>query len=404
MGTDKEPLNPEDGIIHTADWQQVGYINDLSELLWRFDDAPSDGLENPAGTKVREPKRVHDLASLRAAVSDWESEATAAWVGYNPRPEHEGEVCTEITVQTSDTDVNILDHVAVNFTRRIRVDEEAHVLSVATVLLSVHEMSTITAALAWGEGKRGFTASLGRAKVKDNDHAVARVLDQVYVMVQRVSNTPEIPSKRAWMIACRAAEMMTSGLVHGGGTPSWVTSFTGVTWYPEHWLVMLAALEDAINLQTGRSRRIMPAVEFDTAPKVPDFADPQTSTFQVAQALTVHGYPKMRYVIDPDKSRDGKVQGRLWSLSITAPHVSGKANIYPTLSLAQAGVSTADVFRMCASAADFMNAANAVGDGFPAEYSISFAANPSDLAWWKRHFDEAQDDTQGATRDEHQGS
>lgn len=404
MGTNKEPLNPEDGTIYTADGQRVDYINDISDLLWRFDDAPGDGLENPAGTPVRELKRVHDLASLRAAVRDWESEATAAWAGYSPRPEHEGEVCTEITVQTSDTDVNILDHVAVNFTRRIRVDEEAHVLSVATVLLSVHEMSTITAALAWGEGKRGFTASLGRAKVKDNDRAVARVLDQVYVMVQRVSNTPEIPGKRAWMIACRAAEMMTSGLVHGGGTPSWVTSFTGVTWHPEHWLVMLAALEDAINLQTGRSRRIMPAVEFDTAPKVPDFVDPQTSTFQVVQALKVHGYPKMRYVIDPDKSRDGKVQGPLWSLNITAPHASGKANLYPTLALAKAGVSTVDVFRMCASAADFMRAANAVGDGTPTEYSIGFAANPSDLSWWKHNFDDAQDDAQGANRDEHQGS
>ena len=404
MGTDKEPMNRDNATNCTADEQRVDYINDISDLLWRFDDTPGDGLENPAGTPVRELKRVHDLASLRAAVRDWESEATAAWAGYSPRPEHEGEVCTEITVQTSDTDVSILDHVAVNFTRRIRVDEEAHVLSVATVLLSVYEMGTITAALAWGEGKRGFTASLGRAKVKDNDRAVARVLDQVYVRVQRVSNAPEIPGKRAWMIACRAAEMMTSGLVHGGGTPSWVTSFTGVTWYPEHWLVMLAALEDVINLQTVRSRRIMPAVEFGTAPKVPDFVDPQTSAFQVVQALKVHGYPKMRYVIDPDKSRDGKVQGLLWSLSITAPHVSGKANIYPTLALAKAGVSTSDVFRMCASAADFMSAANAVGDGFPTEYRISFAADPSDLAWWKRHFDEAQDDAQGATRDEHQGS
>lgn len=403
MGTNKEPLNPEDGTIYTADGQRVDYINDISDLLWRFDDAPGDGLENPSGTPVRELKRVHDLASLRAAVRDWESEATAAWAGYSPRPEHEGKVCTEITVQTSDTDVNILDHVAVNFTRRIRVDEEAHVLSVATVLLSVHEMSTITAALAWGEGKRGFTASLGRAKVKDNDRAVARVLDQVYVMVQRVSNTPEIPGKRAWMIACRAAEMMTSGLAHGGGTPSWVISFTGVTWYPECWLVMLAVLEDAINLQTRWSQGVIPRVQIQDTPKVPDSVDPQTSTFQVVQALTVRGYPKVRYVVDPDKSRDGVASG-LWSLSVTAPHASGKANIYPTLALVKAGVSTVDVFRMCASAADFMSAANAVGGGTPTEYSISFAANPSDLAWWKRHFDEAQDDAQGANRDEHQGS
>lgn len=404
MGTDKETLNLDDAAIYTADRQRVDYINDISDLLWRFDDAPGDGLENPAGTPVRELKRVHDLASLRAAVRDWESEATAAWAGYSPRPEREGEVCTEITVQTSDTDVNILDHVAVNFTRRIRVDEEAHVLSVATVLLSVHEISTITAALAWGEGKRGFTASLGRAKVKDNDRAVARVLDQVYVMVQRVSNTPEIPGKRAWMIACRAAEMMTSGLVHGGGTPSWMPTFAGVTWYPECWLVMLAVLKNAINHQTGRSHGVMPSVQVQDTPKVPDFVDPQTSTFQVVQALNVHGYPKMRYVIDPDKSRDGKVQGLLWSLSITAPHVSGKANIYPTLALAKAGVSTVDVFRMCASAADFMSVANAVSDGVPTEYSIDFAANPSDLAWWKHHFDDAQDDAQGANRDEHQGS
>lgn len=51
-----------------------------------------------------------------------------------------------------------------------------------------------------------------------------------------------------------------------------------------------------------------------------------------------------------------------------------------------------------------MSAANAVGDGIPAEYSISFTADPSDLAWWKRHFDEAQTEAQGVTRDEHQGS
>ena len=63
-------------------------------------------------------------------------------------------------------------------------------------------------------------------------------------------------------------------------------------------------------------------------------------------------------------------------------------------------MSTVDVFRMCASAADFMSAANSVGDGTPTEYSIGFAADPSDLSWWKRHFDDAQ----GATRDEGQGS
>lgn len=401
MGTDNEPMNRDNATNCTADGQRVDYINDISDLLWRFDDAPGERLENPAGTPVRELKRVHDLASLRAAVRDWESEATAAWAGYSPRPEHEGEVCTEITVQISDTDVSILDHVAVNFTRRIRVDEEAHVLSVATVLLSVHEMGTITAALAWGEGKRGFTASLGRAKVKDNDRAVVYLLDQVYVMVQRVSSAPEIPGKRAWMIANQAANMMVSGLVHGGGTPSWVPTFTGVTWYPEHWIVMLAVLKNAINLQTGRSRRIMPAVEFDTVPQVPESVDPQNSTFQMAHALKVRGYPKVRYVIDPDKSRDDKAQG-LWALTITAPHASGKANIYPTLALAHGGVSTVDVYRMCASAADFMSAANAVGDGFPTEYSIGFAADPSDLSWWKRHFDEAQDDARGVNRDEGQ--
>lgn len=390
-----EPLND------THD-QRVDYVNDISDLLWRFDDAKGEWKDNPDGPHVDEPKRVHDLESLRAAVSDWKDEAAAPWAGYKPRPAHEGEVCTEIT--TNDIISSDMEAVSVQFTRCVNSGGDVHVLSAATVLLSVCKPGTIAAALAWGEGTRGFTASLGRAEVKDNNRAVAYALDQVYVMVQRTSSAPDTHGKHAWMVACRAADMMVSGLVHGGGTPSWVTSFTGVTWYPECWLVMLAVLEDAINLQTGRSRRIMPAVEFDTAPKVPDFVDPQTSTFQVVQALKVHGYPKMRYVIDPDKSRDGKVQGRLWSLSITAPHVSGKANIYPTLALARAGVSTADVFRMCASAADFMNAANAVGDGFPAEYSISFSANPSDLAWWKRHFDEAQDDTQGATRDEHQGS
>lgn len=86
-----EPLND------THD-QRVDYINDISDLLWRFDDTPGDGLENPAGTKVREPKRVHDLDSLHDAVREWESEATAPWVGYKPRPEQEGEVCTDVTV------------------------------------------------------------------------------------------------------------------------------------------------------------------------------------------------------------------------------------------------------------------------------------------------------------------
>lgn len=401
MGTDKEHLNLDDAAIYTADGQRVDYINDISDLLWRFDDTPSDGLENPAGTKVREPKRVHDLDSLRAAVSDWKDEAAAPWAGYKPRPEHEGEVCTEIT--TNDIISSDMEAVAVQFTRCVNSGGDVHVLSAATVLLSVCKPGTIAAALAWGEGPRGFTASLGRAEVKDNNRAVAYALDQVYVMVQRTSSAPDTHDKHAWMVACRAADMMVSGLAHGGGTPSWVTSFTGVTWYPECWLVMLAVLEDAINHQTVRSQGVMPSVQIQDTPKVPDFVDPQTSTFQVVQALKVRGYPKVRYVVDPDKSRDGKSQG-LWSLSITAPHVSGKANIFPTLALAQAGVSTVDVFRMCASTADFMSAANAVGGGTPTGYSIGFVANPSDLAWWKRHFDEAQDDAQGATRDEGQGS
>lgn len=400
MGTEREPLNPEDGTIYTADGQRVDYINDISDLLWRFDDAPGEGLENPAGTKVREPKRVHGLDSLHDAVREWESEATAPWVGYNPDPEHEGEVCTKVTIEEMRGDV---DAVAVQFTRRIKSGEDVHLVSVATVLLSAHASGTIAAALAWGEGERGFTASLGRAQVKDNSRAVAYILDQVYAFVHRASSAPDTHSVHAWKVASAAAGMMTSGLVHGGGTPSWVPTFTGVTWYPENWLVMLAVLEDAINLQTRWSHGVMPSVQIQDTPKVPDFVDPQTSTFQVVQALTVRGYPKVRYVVDPDKSRDGKAQG-MWSLSITAPHVSGKANIFPTLALAQAGVSTVDVFRMCASTADFMRAANAVGDGTPTEYSIGFAANPSDLAWWKRHFDEAQDDAQGATRDEGQGS
>lgn len=400
MGTDNEPMNRDNATNCTADGQRVDYINDISDLLWRFDDAPGEGLENPAGTKVREPKRVHDLDSLHKAVRDWESETTAPWSGNRPFPEHEGEVCTEVTIDEVRGDV---DAVSVQFTRRIKAGGDVHLLSVATILLSVYGPGTIAAALAWGEEPRGFTASLGRATVKDNDRVVSYVLDQVYSFVQLVSASPEIPGKRAWSVASKAAGMMTRALVHGGGTPSWVTSFTGVTWYPECWLVMLAVLEDAINLQTGRSRGIMPVSQIQGTPQVPDFVDPQTSTFQLVQALNVRGYPKVRYVIDPDKSCDGKAQG-LWSLSITAPHVSGKANIFPTLALAQAGVSTVDVFRMCASTADFMSAANSVGDGTPTEYSIGFAANPSDLSWWKRHFDEAQDDAQGATRDEHQGS
>ena len=400
MGTNKEPLNPEDGTIYTADGQRVDYINDLSELLWRFDDTPGEGLENPAGTKVREPKRVHDLDSLHKAVRDWEDEATAPWAGNRPYPEREGEVCTEVTIGEVREDV---DAVAVQFTRRIKADGDVHMLSVATILLSVYESSTIAAALAWGEPEQGFTVSLGRAEVKDNNRAVARVLDQVHVMVQQVASAPDTHSKHAWKVATRAADMMVSGLVHSGGTPSWVPSFTGVTWYPENWLVMLAVLKNAINHQTGRSRGLMPSVQVQDTPKVLDFVDPQTSTFQVVQALTVRGYPKLRYVVDPDKSRDGKAQG-LWSLSITAPHASGKANIYPTLALVKAGVSVTDVFQMCASTADFMSAANAVGDGTPTEYSIGFVADPSDLAWWKRHFDEAQDDAQRATRDEGQGS
>ena len=220
-------------------------------------------------------------------------------------------------------------------------------------------------------------------------------------MVRRMSSAPTTKSKHAWTVANSAAGMMVSGLVHGGGTPSWVPGFTGVTWYPEHWLVVLAVLNKAINHQTGRSRGVMPGANIKDTPQVPDFVDLQTSTFQMVQALTVRGYPKVRYVIDPDKSQDGVASG-LWSLSITAPHASGKANIYPTLALAHGGVSTVDVYRMCASAADFMSAANAVGDGFPTEYSIGFATDPSDLAWWKRHFDDAQDDARGVNRDEGQ--
>lgn len=398
MGTNKEPLNPEDGTIYTADGQRVDRINDISDLLWRFDDAPGDGLENPAGTTVRELKRVHDLASLRAAVREWESEATAPWVGYRPFPEHEGEVCTEVTIDEVHGEV---DAVAVYFARRIKSGDDVYMLSMATVLLSVAKPGTIAAALAWGEPKQGYTASVGRAEVKDNSRAVACLLDQVYVMVRRMSSAPTTKSKHAWTVANSAAGMMVSGLVHGGGTPSWVTGLTGVTWYPEHWLVMLAVLNKAINHQTGRSGGVMPGANIKGTPQVPDFVDPQTSTFQMVQALTVRGYPKVRYVIDPDKSRDGVASG-LWSLSITAPHASGKANIYPTLALAHGGVSAVDVYRMCASAADFMSAANAVGDGFPTEYSIGFSADPSDLSWWKRHFDDAQDDARGVNRDEGQ--
>lgn len=389
-----EPLND------THD-QRVDYINDISDLLWCFDDAKGEWKDNPDGPHVDEPKRVHDLASLRAAVSDWKDEAAAPWAGYKPHPEHEGEVCTEIT--TNDIISSDMEAVSVQFTRCVNSGGDVHVLSAATVLLSVCKPGTIAAALAWGEGPRGFTASLGRAEVKDNNRAVAYVLDQVHSFVQRVSSAPDTHSKHAWKVATRAADMMVSGLVHSGGTPSWIPAFTGVTWYPENWLVMLAVLKNAINHQTGRSRGLMPSVQVQDTPKVPDFVEPQTSTFQVVQALTVRGYPKLRYVIDPDKSRDGKAQG-LWSLSITAPHASGKANLYPTLALVKAGVSVTDVFRMCASAADFMSAANSVGDGTPTEYSIDFAADPSDLSWWKRHFDEAQEDAQGATRDEHQGS
>ena len=389
MGTEKEPLNLDNVDIYTADGQRVEYISDISDLLWRFDDAPSDGIENPAGPQPREPKRIHSPASLCAAVREWESEAAAPWAGYRPYPEHEGEVCTEITTTSIDSDADGTPIEVVPFTRQIKVGDDAHLVSVATVTLAFHETGTIAAALAWGEGEQGFNASLGRAKIKDTDKAVSYLLDQVYVMVQRAPHGTATQSKHAWEVANRAADMMVSGLVHGGGTPSWVPSFTGVTWFPEHWLVMLAVLKDAINLQTGRSRGIMPGVHISDTPQVPDFVDPQTSTFQMVQALKVRGYPKVRYVIDPDKSHDGKTQG-LWALSITAPHVSGKANVHPTLALAQGGVSTVDIFRMCASAADFMSAANAVGDGIPTEYSIDFAADPSDLAWWKRHFDEAQ--------------
>lgn len=54
MGTDKEPLTPEDGTIYTADGQRVDYINDISDLLWRFDDAKGEwALDNiPQGIGV----------------------------------------------------------------------------------------------------------------------------------------------------------------------------------------------------------------------------------------------------------------------------------------------------------------------------------------------------------------
>ena len=145
MGTDKEPMSMDNADIYTADGERVEYVNGITDLLWRFDDSPGDGLENPAGPQVSEPKRVHDPASLRAAVRDWESEAAAPWVGYSPRPEREGEVCTAITTHDGRVDASA---VAVNFTRRIRVDGEDHMLSVTTVLLSVHEPGTVAATLA----------------------------------------------------------------------------------------------------------------------------------------------------------------------------------------------------------------------------------------------------------------
>ena len=390
MSTERKPLYRAGYTNYTGDGVEVGHVDSTSELLWSFDDAPGEGLENPAGTDVAEPKRVHDLASLRAAVSDWKDEAAAPWAGYKPHPKREGEVCTEIT--TKDIIGNGMDSVAVHFTRRIKASGDVHMLSVATILLSVYETGTIAAALAWGEGPRGFTASLGHAKVKDNNRAVAHVLDQVRVLVQQVSSAPDTYSKHAWKVATSAADMMVSGLVHGGGTPSWVPTFTGVTWYPEHWLVMLAVLKYAVNHQTGRSRGIMPSVQIQDTPKVPDFVDTQSSTFQVLQALRVRGYPKLRYVISPDTSYDGKAQG-LWDLSITAPHASGKATVYPTLALAKGGVSTVDVYHMCASAADFMSTAQGLG-GAPTTYSITFDVGPYDSAWWKRHFDDAQADAQ----------
>ena len=92
MGTDKEPLNLDDAAIYTADGQRVDYINDISGLLWRFDDAKGEWKDNPDGPHVDEPKRVHDLESLRAAVSDWKDEAAAPWAGYSPEPER-GQRC-----------------------------------------------------------------------------------------------------------------------------------------------------------------------------------------------------------------------------------------------------------------------------------------------------------------------
>lgn len=227
MGTNKEPLNPEDGTIYTADGQRVDYINDISDLLWRFDDAKGEWKDNPDGPHVDEPKRVHDLESLRAAVSDWKDEAAAPWAGYKPHPEYEGEVCTEIT--TNDIISSDMEAVAVQFTRCVNSGGDVHVLSAATVLLSVCKPGTIAAALAWGEGPRGFTASLGRAEVKDNNRAVAYALDQVYVMVQRTSSAPDTHDKHAWMVACRAADMMVSGLVHGGDTSTIRMEDTNIT-------------------------------------------------------------------------------------------------------------------------------------------------------------------------------
>lgn len=395
MSTERKPLYRDGDTIYTGDGVEVGWMDATSELLWRFDDAPGDRWTEPAGPYVPEPKRVHDLDSLHTAVRDWKDEATAPCSGYRPYPEHEGEVCTEITTEVMERDG--LESVAVYFARRIKSGDDVYMLSTATMLLSVAKPGTIAAALAWGEPKQGYTASVGRAEVKDNSRAVAYVLDGVHAFVRSASSAPDTRSKHAWKVACAAADMMVIGLVHGGGTPSWVSTFTGVTWHPEHWLVMLAVLKYAVNNQTGRSRGIMPSVQIQDTPNVPDFVDPQTSTFQVLQALSVRGYPKLRYVISPDKSRGGKAQG-LWSLNITAPHASGKANIYPTLAVAKGGVSVIDVYRMCASAADFMSAAQGLG-GSAVDYSITFDVDPSDNAWWKRHFDGAQADARAEDKE-----
>lgn len=364
----------------SGEFQELGALDSAPDVGNHTSDV-GQMLENPLKTGKRRATRIRTFEDMVTVVLNWVHSTTSPWNReHKAEPTDDGDVCTAVHMDTT-TRHSDGDKATVTFTRKVKVGKDTIILSQTDVVLTYREYASIKAALVWREKGRtdlALNATLGHARIHDNDRALEHALDSVYRFVSSSHCNPSDAESHAWRVSRQAAAMMERGILHGETIPSYVESFTGVMWMPVHWRVMLAVLKDAMGVQVGKTRGLMKSVPIDN-PRLPaHVSDPEKAPMSLTQVVNVGDYETLNVTVTPAQEKELTSTPGLYDMSITSTSRSGYFTA-PGLQLYRTRVTVGDVFALLHTAGIFLTVARHVDAVERPTFTIDFKGDTAAL-------------------------